>query len=194
MWSYHASSATPQSNAGGGSGSTVEHFTKGARVLRELNGVPFKSYEPPSDWAEVAGQADIDEPPMKLRGKKVSAGLIMSEPDGRVWIVKPANEFGGYRYTFPKGGHEDGLSLQATAIKETFEESGLKGRITSFAGDYEGDTSVTRYYHAVREGGNPADHGWESEGVSLVPKGKLNDFLNRSRDKKIAREQLITED
>lgn len=40
-------------------------------------------------------------------------------------VCHPSNAFGGYRATFPKGKREPGLSLEQTAIKETFEEAGL---------------------------------------------------------------------
>jgi len=160
------------------------------------------------DWAQVPGQNhDINEPALpKLdsysytdkSGKKIkveqrlSSGVIIREPDGRTWLVKPTNGYGGYNYTFPKGGVERGLSAQANAIKEAYEESGLKVRITGYAGDYRGDTSVTRMYHAVRETGHPKDHGWETEGVALVHAPEAFDLLNRSRDKKIAFHHLLT--
>jgi 8-oxo-dGTP pyrophosphatase MutT (NUDIX family) len=176
---------------GGQFGSGAAHFKEGDPDPPDLHGVPFKPFKPPADWSKVEGQADISEPPLNSKGKKVGAGLLMREPDGRVWIIKPTNAYGGYEYTFPKGGREKGHSLQATAIKEAFEESGLKGRIVGHAGDYEGDTSMTRYYHAVREGGTPTGHGWESEGVSLVPHHQLHAFLNRGRDRKIASEHLM---
>jgi 8-oxo-dGTP pyrophosphatase MutT (NUDIX family) len=176
---------------GGQFGSGAAHFKEGDPDPPDLHGVPFKPFKPPADWSKVEGQADISEPPLNSKGKKVGAGLLMREPDGRVWIIKPTNAYGGYKYTFPKGGREKGHSLQATAIKEAFEESGLKGRIVGHAGDYEGDTSMTRYYHAVREGGTPTGHGWESEGVSLVPHHQLHAFLNRGRDRKIASEHLM---
>src|SRR6185369_5057164 len=62
----------------------------------------------------------------------------------------------------------------------------LKSKITGFAGDHEGDTSFTRYYFAEREAGDPSKTTWESDGVVLSPLSKLDGFLNRSRDKKIA--------
>jgi 8-oxo-dGTP pyrophosphatase MutT (NUDIX family) len=164
-----------------------------------LNGVELKPWTPPKDnagWAKVDGQnPDIGETPLNAKGKRPGAGVLITEPDGRVWLVKPTKGYGGYEYTFPKGGQDpgEGLSLQATAIKEAYEESGLKVRITGVAGDFEGDTSVARYYHAVREDGRPADHGWESEAVVLVPKDQLDLYLNKSRDKSIATQHLKPE-
>jgi ADP-ribose pyrophosphatase YjhB (NUDIX family) len=170
----------------------VDSYDKNSNPT-ELNGMKFSSWKPPVDneWNYVSGQNhEINEPPLPKTSKKIATGLLMHEPDGRVWIVKPTNEFGGYKHTFPKGKLEPNLHPQANAIKETFEESGLKGKITGFAGDHEGDTSLTRYYHAVREGGTPKDHGWESEKVLAVHPSILHKYLNRTRDQKISNQHL----
>ncbi len=178
-----------------------------------LGGSTIKSWQPPSDWHDVEGQNhDIGEPPLpslkqrpksyvsKTTGqtktfqppdKRLSSGVIMREPDGRTWLVKPTNGFGGYNWTFPKGGVEDGLHPQASAIKETFEETGLHARITGYAGDYHGDTSVTRMYRAERVGGHPKDKGWETEQVALAHPNDLDHMLNRSRDRKIAAHHVL---
>jgi ADP-ribose pyrophosphatase YjhB (NUDIX family) len=72
--------------------------------------------------------------------------------------------------------------MPLAAIKETFEESGLKIQITEWIGDFERTTSVTRYYFARRIGGNPAQIDWESQAVKLVPKKKLFTVLNHAKD------------
>jgi 8-oxo-dGTP pyrophosphatase MutT (NUDIX family) len=166
----------------GGKFAKAQHFTKGTEAPPHVNNIPLKSYNEPDVWNSVGGQnREIDEPP----GATTSSGLIMQEKDGRVWIVKPTNAYGGYEYTFPKGRVEKGMHPQANAIKETFEESGLKGKIIKHAGDYGGTTGTTRYYMAEREGGHPHDYHWESEGVSLVHPKELLKYLNMPRDRKI---------
>lgn len=181
--------------SGGSTKASTEtmRFTKSSVVPKELNGVSFNKWKRPKKWADVSGQKkDLKEPPFDVpRDMRPASGVIIHEPDGRVWLVKPEGGFGGYYYTFPKGGVEKTLNPQANAIKEAYEESGLKVKITGFAGDYEGDTSVTRLYHAVREGGRPTDHGKETEKVSLVPKDEVLKFLNRSRDRKVAKQHLL---
>jgi len=173
--------------------STVIFPAGDALPVKELNGIAFKEWKPPADgdWNEVDGQTDIeDEAPLpdSAKGKQLASGLIIREKDGRVWLVQPKNAFGGYSSTFPKGRVEPSLSLQANAIKEAFEETGLKGRITGLAGDREGDATLTRYYLADREAGDPSKPGPESEGVVLAPPQKLKGFLNRERDLKLAKE------
>jgi hypothetical protein len=48
------------------------------------------------------------------------------------------------------------------------------------------DTSQARYYYAKRVGGSPSAHGWETEGVSLVPPGELHQHLNKPIDRLIS--------
>lgn len=138
-------------------------------------------------WEYGDGVNDaLHEPPFHLpEGKNASSGVIIEEPDGRIWVVHPTNKFGGYEATFPKGSAEPELSLQANAVKEAFEESGLEIEITGFIGDFERTTSVARMYRARRVGGSPVHAGWESQAVSLVPKEKLKDILNMWPDHSI---------
>src|SRR3974390_1646507 len=149
---------------------------------KEINGIAVKSWSPPQDdlgvedWGHVDGQGDFYEP--DLPKGHVSTGVLISEKDGSVWLMKPSKSFGGYKHSFPKGELEEELHPRANAIKEAFEETGLKVKLKGFAGDYEGDTGTSRYYYAERESGDPSEHGWESEASVLVPKEELYDFLN----------------
>lgn len=128
----------------------------------------------------------LEEKPLeKLPGMSVGSGVIIQEKDGRFWLAHPTNGYGGVRATFPKGTLEPNLTLQENAIKEAFEESGLIVRITGIVGDVVRTTSVARFYHAVRIGGNPTQFHWETEAVSLVPKNQLKDYLNQAPDFKL---------
>ena len=166
----------------------VATVVPGGEVPRELSGVPFTPWNdhPRTDeeWANVPGQLALNEPAMTVpKGKKSASGVIIEEADRRFWVVHPTNGFGGYSTTFPKGTIEAGMSQQANAIKEAFEESGLKVEITGFVGDVVRTTSVARYYMARRVGGSPADMGWESQAVSLVPRDEIEEFLNAKVDR-----------
>ncbi|WP_246247015.1 NUDIX hydrolase [Candidatus Methylobacter favarea] len=131
-----------------------------------LNGIAFQPWQTApktlAGWSQTEGQASLDEPPLKPKnGKKAAAGVVITEADGRIWLVAPTNGFGGYQATFPKGRLEPGLSLQATAIKEAFEESGLQVEITGLIGDFERSLTLTHYYTTRRVGGLPTEMGWD---------------------------------
>lgn len=170
----------------------IATFVPNGDIPASLNGVfisPWKDAPKTIDgWNYVDGiDDDLDEPPLSaIKGKHISSGVVIEEPDGRVWVVCPTNQFGGYHATLPKGTAEPELSLQANAIKECFEESGLQVKITGYLGDYERTTSVARMYKAVRVGGDPTGCGWETQAVSLVPKDKLYSVLNMKTDHPIA--------
>ncbi len=154
----------------------------------ELNGVPFDPWgdhpTTTAGWNSCVGlMPGLVEPAMEVPpGKKASAGVVAVEPDGRVWIVHPTGGFGGYLATWPKGRVEAGMSMQATAVREAWEESGLKVRITGLLGDFDRTTTRTRYYLAERTGGTPADMGWESQACTLAPLDSLPGLLNGAAD------------
>ncbi|MDB5936335.1 MAG: hydrolase [Massilia sp.] len=134
-------------------------------------------------WNEVEGQLAFNEPPFIVpAGKAPASGVVIIEDDGRIWLVSPSNAFGGYRNTFPKGRIESGMHRQASAIREAFEESGLKVEIAGFLADSSRTLTFTRYYLARRTGGNPASMGWESQAVHLVPPHALALFLTHPND------------
>lgn len=175
---------TPLVGTSPGLDAPLVSFDKSPTNGQVINDIPLSS----GDKRAYASTPDVDvgEPPFPGKaGKKRSAGILMIEPDGRVWVVAPSGQYGGYKNTFPKGTLEPGLSAQQNALKEAFEEAGLNAKITGFLGDFEGDTSVTRYYIGQRTGGSPADAHWESESVRLATPDELKGLLNKTRDQKI---------
>ncbi|EMD0638832.1 NUDIX hydrolase [Salmonella enterica] len=168
----------------------VATFTPKGKRPKAICGVPFAPWKdaPKTDagWAFIKGTMAVREPPLVVpAGKRAASGVLIEEPDGRVWIISPTNAFGGYQNSFPKGGTEPGLSLQQNAIKETWEESGLQIEITGVLGDFERTTSVARMYTARRVGGDPTTMGWETQAVRLVPKERLRELLNMKPDQAI---------
>ena len=166
---------------------TVVTVTPESEVPAELNGVRFDDWRDvpiaEEDWNNVDGQCSINEPAFRPPlGKMPAAGVVVEEADGRFWLVAPSNAFGGYMATFPKGRIEGHVSLQASAIREAYEETGLKVRITGFLADSNRTKSYTRYYLAERISGNPALMGWESQAVHLVPREALEVFLTHAND------------
>lgn len=168
-------------------------FTPGGKAPESLNGTKLEPWhDAPTDhagWKRVEGTnpaIERDAPFLPHPNKYTAAGVVIEEPDGRVWLTKPTNHFGGYQHTFPKGTAEPGLTLQQNAIKEAYEETGLQVHITGVLGDYDRDTSRARVFTAKRVGGTPSAMGWETQAMRLVPREQLHDFLNKAVDQGIA--------
>lgn len=142
----------------------------------------------PRSTPDFAAIPDVDlgeaDGPIDSKGKHISTGVVLLDADARIWIYEPRDHYGGYQHTFPKGRLEQGLTRQQNAHKELFEETGLLGRITGVVGDFEGDTTVTRYYLGVRSGGEPTC-GDETRDVKLVTAEEAENLLNRRRDKDV---------
>lgn len=153
-----------------------------------LNAVAVLSWtDAPTDvagWEKLATQQmHFTEPAMvAVPGKPPASGVVVLESDGRVWLVSPSNQHGGYVNTFPKGKLDPGLGLRANALKEAFEESGLQVELTGFLCDSVRSTSITRYYMAERVGGHPGDMGWETQAVHLVPRDQLASVVTHKND------------
>lgn len=93
---------------------------------------------------------------------RLSAGVIIAEPDGRLWVLAPKNKFGGYENTWIKGGVDQGEAAAAGAVREVREEIGLSVELDSYLGDYanESGSGITRFYIGHRTGGGPL---WAAE-------------------------------
>jgi ADP-ribose pyrophosphatase YjhB (NUDIX family) len=161
----------------------------GGPIPESLNGVGVPSWtDAPTDvagWEKLAEQQQepFTEPAIaSVPGKPPASGVVVLESDGRVWVVSPSNQHGGYVNTFPKGKLDPGLGLRANALKEAFEESGLQVELTGFLCDSVRSTSITRYYTAKRVGGHPGDMGWETQAVHLVPRAQLASVVTHKND------------
>lgn len=170
-------------------------FETGKAQPGTLNGIDFAP-APPKFWEKVK-DVDVKEPPPLKRVDR--AGVLIQEPDGRIWIVQPTGGFGSRKYTIPGGGVEAGLTTQQNALKEVWEETGLQVEITGHLGDFEDSNNKNngRLYIGKRVGGapwdakiephipNPKTGGMgaaESEKVTLVTPERAAKLLHRTDD------------
>jgi 8-oxo-dGTP pyrophosphatase MutT (NUDIX family) len=164
-------------------------------LIGEVPVTPWRDApETAAGWESLLGGTDFEEPPLAVApGNRAASGAILVEPDARVWVVSPTNQFYGYVNTFPKGtlDQNDALSLRANALKEVFEEAGLRAELLGFLIDSDRTASTTRYYLAKRTGGDPADMGWESQAVHLVPMNLLSRFVSHENDRPVV--ELLTQ-
>lgn len=163
-------------------------FTPGGISPKLINGTriyPWRDHpRSAAEWNQVRLlMPELQEPAIQKSSLPMASGVVMVDPDGRLWMVSPTNKIGGYETTFPKGNLDTkGLTLQANAIKEVYEESGLKVRNTSYLGDFKRTTSITRLYLGERVGGDPTEMGWESQAVKLVPQDEWAANLQNPSD------------
>lgn len=130
----------------------------------------------------------LKEPPLKVpKGKTPSTGIILVTDDGRVVINHPKGGYGGYDATFPKGKWlaSSKLTYQQNALKEVWEETGLVGDITGYLGDFEKNTSMTRYYIGRVKSGAPWMFGEETEAVSILDFAAAKSVLNTPVDQAV---------
>lgn len=159
-------------------------------IPTELNEIPFNDQLSIDDdvwqWLDRVPDCLPDEPEFVMPpGFRASSGCVVVEPDNRIWVVFPTNEYAGVKTTFPKGRLEPVLSLVQNAVKETWEESGLLVKPVAFLTDITRTKFVTRFFIARRIDGSPDLAGWESQAVGLMPVEKLPDFINRANDRRV---------
>ncbi|MBO0814891.1 MAG: NUDIX domain-containing protein, partial [Actinobacteria bacterium] len=143
------------------------------------------------DFAAIP-DVDVSEPALPT-ARRISAGIVIVEPDGRLWLIEPKGHHGGYQYTFPKGRLDPGLTTQQNAHREVWEETGLTATIVGYLGDYRGHSGITRYYLGVRAGGTPlppdptpyVEGGRETTTVRLVTPTEAAGMLNPGRDQRV---------
>lgn len=124
---------------------------------------------------------------------KVVAGTIPVE-DGRVLLTRRAIHPGYGKWTFPGGFVDWGEPVEAAAVRETFEETGLRVALDGLVGvySYPGTALVIVVYQASVTGGTltgchendrvewvpPADIPWEELAFPST-QAALRDFLGR---------------
>jgi len=91
-----------------------------------------------------------------------AAGIVIFNPKGQVWLGRRAGEKSKYRWQFPQGGIDKGEKPKDAAMRELWEETGLKpehvaplGRIKDwlyydFPPEYKG-RKATKGWHGQRQ-------------------------------------------
>jgi putative (di)nucleoside polyphosphate hydrolase len=95
---------------------------------------------------------------IELSAYRPNVGVVLFHPDGRVWLGRRAQTPGPYSWQFPQGGVDDGEDLEAAALRELQEETGV--RATSPLGRTQGWLT---YDFPADHSGSKIAKGWKGQ-------------------------------
>lgn len=130
--------------------------------------------------------------------REISAGgLVIQKHGGNVlWLVvkeKSSKDFPGDRYQFPKGKIEDGETSEQTAVREVFEETGIKAKIidkidtVKFVYQFRGEKifKIVVYFLMEFVSGDIVPQSGEIEKVLWLPTDEAEKILTISSGKSL---------
>jgi 8-oxo-dGTP pyrophosphatase MutT (NUDIX family) len=118
--------------------------------------------------------------------KWTSAGGLVIDGRGRIALVRQRNRRGRWRWTLPKGRIDRGESAEAAALREVYEESGLRAKILRPIVLHEGRLHFTHYFEMTLER-DDAHHDRETKEVRLATLAEAADLLRSRRDLRVLR-------
>lgn len=142
--------------------------------------------------ASKASPGALIQPKAPPKPKKwTSAGCVVipsMDDHGHVYVIKPSNNYGPWG--FPKGQVDKGETVKQAAIREVYEETGLRVKIlpgkNAYVGKGVGTMSITHFFLAVRTGGSPHPTE-ETERVALVTFEEAKRLFRSAHNKRDSR-------
>lgn len=102
--------------------------------------------------------------------KKAYGGVLVND-QGQVLLRRVANDFAGYRWSWPKGTPDPSEPPEATALREVLEETGYRSEIVCrLPGTFIGGLTENSIY-LMRPVGEPGPFSWETSEVRWVSPG-----------------------
>jgi 8-oxo-dGTP pyrophosphatase MutT (NUDIX family) len=118
--------------------------------------------------------------------KWTSAGGAVIDQRGRIALVRQRDRRGRWRWTLPKGRMEPGETAEATALREVYEESGLRARILRPIILHEGRLHFTHFFEMALERDDGV-HDGETKEVRFVPFVEAVALVRSQRDLRVLR-------
>ncbi len=120
--------------------------------------------------------------PRPRRSRKwMSAGGLVIDDCGRVALVRQRNRRGRWHWTLPKGRIDRGETAEAGALREVYEESGLRARVVRPIVLHEGRLHFTQFFEMALEH-DDGRHDSETKEVRLVTFSEASTMLRTRRD------------
>lgn len=124
--------------------------------------------------------------------REFSAGGVLFK-NGNVLLIKNPSGV----WTFPKGNIEPGEKPEETAVREVYEETGVKGEIVNYIGEIhywytlkgERIFKTVKYYLMKHKEGEPKP-SWEVKDAKFFPIEEAKKLLRYKGDKEIFRKAL----
>jgi len=137
-------------------------------------------------WADALAKAKTETPHQGVWGPKKGTGLtgyggILFDNAGKIMLRKPTGNYGGYNWTFAKGGQDPGDHSADTAVREVEEETGHKGAIVGYLpGSFSSGYSSTNFYFMKSESHDPSAMTPETSQVVWVDFDEAEKLINRT--------------
>lgn len=109
----------------------------------------------------------------------------MFNREGNVLMRSPSGYWGGYVWTFAKGGDDPAdRSPEETALREVLEETGQECVVIApIPGEFESDTCVTKYF-LMKPTTRIVQHDHETQEVRWVTTDEAFDMIQLTKTEK----------
>ncbi len=114
-------------------------------------------------------------------GKWSSAGGVVCDGEDRVALVEQRDRKNRWHWTLPKGRIDAGESAETAALREVYEESGLRARIVRLLVMHEGRLHFT-YFYEMALVADDGEHDAETRKVRFVPLVEAVELVDSRRD------------
>lgn len=124
----------------------------------------------------------LERPPRKWS----SAGGVVTNLRGEIAIVLQRDRKNRLHWTLPKGRIDRGESAEAAALREVYEETGLRARLVRPLLTHEGPRHYTHYFEMALER-DDGRHDEETKQVSFMPLFEAARQIDSQRDLAVLR-------
>ena len=125
--------------------------------------------------------------------EETSAGGLVLDSQHRAALIGRTNSHGNLTWSLPKGHLEEGESLEAAAVREVTEETGIAGRVVAplgvidfyFTAEGQRIHKTVHHYLMLAEGGELNSDDVEVDEVAWVPLAELPDRLAYADERRL---------